>query len=90
MTIQVTASSPAIAVSASGSAANAAVSATSVVAVSVSGGQGPQGEPGQITSLGNVPGVSLTNPSDGDVLRYSSNAWRNEHESTLVDGGNFG
>lgn len=46
MTIDVTASSPTIAVSASGSSVAAAVSPANAVAASVSGGQGPQGSQG--------------------------------------------
>lgn len=39
--------------------------------------------------LSGLSDVALSGLADGDVLRYSSGAWRNSPESNLVDGGNF-
>ena len=64
---------------------------SSVVAASAGGGIGPQGPAG--TDGGNLEqlaNVQIVSAQDGDVLRYSSNKWRNHAEGDLViDGQNF-
>jgi hypothetical protein len=67
---------------------------SSVVEASAGGGIGPQGPQGAIGPPGNAlsgaSDVQLTNVADGDLLRYSSNKWRNHPESDIViDGQNF-
>ncbi len=64
---------------------------SSVVTANAGGGIGPQGpagtDGGTLEQLSNVQIVSAQN---GDVLRYSSNKWRNYAESDIViDGQNF-
>ena len=75
------------------SGVSASVSTSSVTA-SASGGVGPQGPVGpQATfsgGLADLSDVALASVQAGDVLRYSSNKWRNHAETGLVDGGNFG
>ena len=72
----------AVTVGGGSTAQNVSVSATPAVQVVV--GQVQQ------QSLGSMVDVALTNPSNGDVLRYQSNRWRNHPESDLIlDGQNF-
>lgn len=82
-----------ITASVSGSSVSAAVSASTVTA-SASGGVGPQGPAGPqgtfVGGLSDLADVALSSTQAGDVLRYSSNKWRNYAEAGLVDGGNFG
>jgi hypothetical protein len=72
---------------------SASVGASSV-SVTAGGGIGPQGPQGPIgppgTALSAASDVQLSNVADGDVLRYSSNKWRNYPEGDIViDGQNF-
>ena len=67
---------------------------SSVVEASAGGGIGPQGPSGPIGPPGNAlsaaSDVQLNNVADGDLLRYSSNKWRNHAEGDLIiDGQNF-
>ena len=67
---------------------------SSVVTASAGGGIGPQGPQGVIGPPGNAlsaaSDVQLSNVADGDLLRYSSNKWRNHPEGDLIlDGQNF-
>jgi len=67
---------------------------SSVVQANAGGGIGPQGIQGVIGPPGNAlsaaSDVQLSNVADGDVLRYSSNKWRNYPEGDIViDGQNF-
>jgi hypothetical protein len=67
---------------------------SSVVEASAGGGIGPQGPQGVIGPPGNAlsaaSDVQLSNVADGDLLRYSSNKWRNHAEGDLIlDGQNF-
>ena len=67
---------------------------SSVVTASAGGGIGPQGPQGVIGPPGNAlsaaSDVQLSNVADGDLLRYSSNKWRNHAEGDLIlDGQNF-
>jgi hypothetical protein len=44
----------------------------------------------QQQSLASMVDVALTTPNNGDLLRYSSNKWRNTPEGDLIlDGQNF-
>jgi hypothetical protein len=75
----------------SGSGAITANVGSSSVTANAGGGIGPQGpagtDGGNIEQLANVQIVSAQN---GDVLRYSSNKWRNYPEGDIViDGQNF-
>jgi hypothetical protein len=79
-------------VSASGSIS--ASVGSSVVTANAGGGIGPQGPQGVIGPPGNAlsaaSDVQLSNVADGDLLRYSSNKWRNKPEGDLIlDGQNF-
>jgi hypothetical protein len=67
---------------------------SSVVQANAGGGIGPQGVQGVIGPPGNAlsaaSDVQLSGVADGDVLRYSSNKWRNYPEGDIViDGQNF-
>ena len=67
---------------------------SSVVEASAGGGIGPQGPQGVIGPPGNAlsaaSDIQLSNVADGDLLRYSSNKWRNHAEGDLIlDGQNF-
>jgi len=78
----------------SGSGVISATVGSSVVEASAGGGIGPQGPQGVIGPPGNAlsaaSDVQLSGVADGDVLRYSSNKWRNFPESNIViDGSNF-
>lgn len=88
--ITVTATATPITASASGGQVNASVAST-VVSASFSGGIGPQGPSGSSGgSLDELGDVVAPTPSAGDVLRWSSSAWRNFPEVDLsLDGGNF-
>lgn len=52
---------------------------------------GPAGPTGRVedASIGVLNDVALTAPTDGDILVYSSNKFRNRPQVELVDGGNF-
>lgn len=72
---------------------SASVGSSSVVA-SAGGGVGPQGPAGPIgppgDALSSASDVQLSGVAEGDLLRYSSNKWRNYAEGDLViDGQNF-
>jgi hypothetical protein len=93
MTQQITATvqSQPITATVGGSGGISASVGSSVVTASVGGGIGPQGpagtDGGPIEQLSNV---QLSNVADGDLLRYSSNKWRNHAEGDLIlDGQNF-
>ena len=67
---------------------------SSVVTANAGGGIGPQGVQGVIGPPGNAlsaaSDVQLSGVAEGDVLRYSSNKWRNYPERDIViDGQNF-
>jgi hypothetical protein len=67
---------------------------SSVVEATAGGGIGPQGPQGVIGPPGNAlsaaSDVQLSGVAEGDVLRYSSNKWRNYPEGDIViDGQNF-
>lgn len=52
------------------------------------GDKGDQGDPGPNT----IGGFSIQlngNPSNGDVLAFSSNQWVNNPQANITDGGNF-
>lgn len=61
------------------------------VTVSGVGQQGPTGPTGPAgsTTLAALTDVELAEAANGDVLRYSSNRWRNYPELNLTDGGNY-
>jgi hypothetical protein len=93
---QITASVSAqpITASVSGNGNISASVGSSVVTASAGGGIGPQGPQGVIGPPGNAlsaaSDVQLSNVADGDLLRYSSNKWRNHAEGDLIlDGQNF-
>lgn len=89
--ITATASSSSITATASASTVAAAVS-SSTVSASAGGGigpQGPQGQAGNAGDLGDLLDVQISSVAAGDVLRFSSNKWRNSPESNLTDGGNY-
>lgn len=94
---QVTVSAQPVSARVSGETIVARVPAAAASAAAVTGGvgpqgaagpQGPQGPPGA-TSISAASDVELQGIADGDVLRYSSNRWRNYPDANLVDGGNF-
>lgn len=93
MTQQITATvqSQPIVATVSGSGSISASVGSSVVTASVGGGIGPQGPSGVAGgSLGELSNVQIESAQPGDVLRYSSNKWRNYPESDIViDGQNF-
>lgn len=60
----------------------------SAVTATASGGVGPAGAAASL--LSELQDVQIQSPTAGDVLRYSSDRWRNYKESELLDGGNFG
>lgn len=60
----------------------------STVQASASGGIGPAG-PAGVSQLADATDVDLSNPTTGDVLRYSNSKWRNYPETDLLDAGNF-
>jgi hypothetical protein len=64
---------------------------SSVVTANASGGIGPQGASGAAGgTLDQLSNVQIVSAQDGDVLRYSSNKWRNHPEGDLIlDGQNF-
>jgi hypothetical protein len=93
---QITASVSAqpITASVSGNGNISASVGSSVVTASAGGGIGPQGPQGVIGPPGNAlsaaSDLQLSNVADGDLLRYSSNKWRNHAEGDLIlDGQNF-
>ena len=91
--ISVAVTSSTINASVSGSAVDATVGSSTVTA-SASGGVGPQGPAGPAGDAGSISiasatDVELSSLAAGDVLRYSSDKWRNYAETNLTDGGNF-
>lgn len=88
--ISVAVTSSTISASAGGSSVTATVG-SSPVSASASGGVGPQGPvgPAGSPSIAGSSDVELASLTDGDVLRYSSNRWRNYADTNLTDGGNF-
>ena len=71
----------------SGISAN--VSST-VITASASGGVGPQGDKGDAAGLlSQLTDTAISSVAEGDVLRYSSNKWRNYPDTSITDGGNF-
>lgn len=95
MSVQATVTSQPISATVSGDRIAASVPAASPVSASVAGGVGPQGPSGPVGPAGSNALAGLTdtvvaNPSDGDLLRYASGAWRNHPETDLtLDGMNF-
>ena len=90
MAITVSTSPQQITASVSDSTITANVTAPPVT-VAVQSGVGAAGPAGQgAAGLYELPDVQIENVSAGDVLRYSSNKWRNYAETGLVDGGNCG
>lgn len=61
-----------------------------IIEVTTIGAQGATGAGGgsEATSIGGAP-VAASGASEGDVLRFDGNAWRNYPETGIVDGGNF-
>lgn len=88
--ISVAVTSSTISASAGGSSVTATVG-SSPVSASASGGVGPQGPvgPAGSPSIAGSSDVELESLADGDILRYSSNRWRNYAGGNLTDGGNF-
>lgn len=91
--ISVAVTSSTISASAGGSSVTATV-ASSPVSAAASGGVGPQGPQGPAGDAGSISiasatDVELSSLAAGDVLRYSSNRWRNYADINLTDGGNF-
>jgi hypothetical protein len=81
--------SPTISASVSGGTISATVGA-STISASAGGGIGPQGPSGAAGGvLDDLADVTLASPSNGDLLRYASGAWRNYPETNLTDGGHF-
>jgi hypothetical protein len=88
VSISVSVSSPSISAAVTQTGVAAAVASPAPVSATVQGGIGPAGAPGSTTIAG-ATDVEFSSVTDGDVLRYSSNRWRNAPETGLVDGGNF-
>lgn len=90
MSITASVSSSPITARVSGSSISASVG-SSPVRATTSGGVGPQGPAGPVgsASIGGSSDVELASLTDGDVLRYSANKWRNYADGNLTDGGNF-
>jgi len=88
VSISVSVSSPSISAAVTQTGVAAAVASPAPVSATVQGGIGPAGDPGSTTIAG-ATDVEFNSVTDGDVLRYSSNRWRNAPETGLVDGGNF-
>lgn len=96
MSITASVSSSQITARVSGSSISASVG-SSPVRASASGGVGPQGPQGPqgpagdagSPSIAGSSDVELASLTDGDILRYSSNRWRNYADTNLTDGGNF-
>lgn len=90
---QVTVSTQPVSATVSGNTVVARVPAATAGTATVTGSggpagvAGPQGPPGN--ALSQAGDVELTAVADGDVIRYSSNKWRNYPEANLVDGGNW-
>jgi hypothetical protein len=92
--ITATVSAQPITASVGGNGSISASVGSSVVTASAGGGIGPQGPQGAIGPPGNAMSgasdVQLTGVAEGDLLRFSSNKWRNHPESDLIlDGQNF-
>lgn len=94
MSIEATISSQLISASVSGDTITATVPASAPVQATVIGGVGPQGIPGPqgpagpaTSLLDQLSDVVAPSPSENDVLRYESGAWRNEQ--LVLNGGNF-
>lgn len=63
---------------------------STVISASASGGIGPQGEKGDAAGvLTQLSDTQISGLAEGDVLRYSSNKWRNYPDANIVDGGNW-
>lgn len=90
--ITVSVQNPGMTVTAAGGAV-AVTAAPQSVAAAVTAGQGPQGPQGPQGAPGDAisaaSDVQLAGLAEGDVLRYSTNKWRNYADKNLVDGGNF-
>ncbi|NDC95731.1 hypothetical protein EB077_10540 [bacterium] len=59
------------------------------ITATATGGFGPPGPAGSAGSLSSLSDVQVVSVAEGDVLRYSSAAWRNAAETVITDGGNF-
>lgn len=90
MSITASVSSSQITARVSGSSISASVG-SSPVRATASGGVGPQGPAGPVgsPSVASSTDVEIDGLADGDVLRYSSNKWRNYPQDDLLDAGNF-
>lgn len=63
---------------------------SSTISASAGGGVGPQGPAGTAgAGLGELTNVDLSGVAEGDLLRYSSDKWRNVSQTVVTDGGNF-
>jgi hypothetical protein len=89
MSISATVTSQPITATASGGSISASVGSSTVTA-SAAGGVGPQGPAGTSgAGLGSLVNVDLSSVAEGDLLKYSSDKWRNVSQTIITDGGNF-
>jgi hypothetical protein len=90
MSISASVTAQPITATVTGSSAISANVGSTVVSASASGGIGPQGASGAAGGLlSQLTDTQISGLADGDVLRYSTNKWRNYPEANILDGGNF-